>query len=401
MLVNLKSQLKEYSQSELLKRVLNPIILLLTALAFLFSDFRYGAFTFADFILIAIMLVMLVTLQVHVKSNQIKILLCIAIVLIVNTTYSLYFNADVSSRNLITQSIKLLFYATTMVSIYNYINRYDLTKSFLTINKVFAFFSIIIGLYITLAIYSDGSLPYEGLWHFTRRHPTSYEFQGNPNIIRTRSFFSEPAHFGYYLNIILASILFNAHRFKKKLLEIAVIIIGILSTMSFSMIIIMGFIVTVFSIKHLREQGINWKKGYVFLLVVFIVLTVVFWEFLFITVILRAVNIISGTDNSATNRIVESWQYVADQSLFFGNGISHTPTITNNFAYILSDLGLIGFIPFILIVATMIYINFPMGMVIVMLNFSRGGYLAAPFWFVLLFFFLFSIERSKFKDSRV
>lgn len=396
----LQNQLEANPPLSLYKVVLSNVLLSLTAFAFLFSDFRHGAFTFADYILILVMGIVLFSLQLQIKPNQIKVLIFVGLILLVNIGYSLYFNDTVSFNNLMTQSIKLLFYATTVIALYNYIDRNNLSHSFLTINKFVAFFSILIGLYITIAIYSDGLLPYEGLWHFTRRHPTSYEFQGNPNIIRTRSFFSEPAHFGYYLNIILASILFNVRNYKKKLSEITILIIGILLTMSFSMVVIMTVIIALFTLLQLKENGFKWKKEYYLVIGFFIFLIIIFWEFLFVTIILRTLNIMSGTDNSATNRMIESWQYVGEQSVIFGNGISHTPTITNNFAYIISDLGLIGFVPFLIAVLYMIYKNFPMGIVFVMLNFSRGGYLAAPFWLVLLFYYLYSIENDRDKIFR-
>lgn len=371
-----------------------PVLLSLVGLAFLLSDFRYNGFTFADFLLMFMMLILFLSGQMRLTCKQGMIIAIIVSILIVNMVSSIKFNPDIIQRNLMTQSIKLSFYLITMMVLYNYIDRFNLRKSFLTINKVIAYASIVIGIYITLALYTGGELPYEFLWRFTRSHPTSYEFQGNPNIIRTRSLFSEPAHFGFYLNVILASILFNVQHYKKRLVDVVILVAGILTTLSYSMVGIMLILLTYYSLAYVKEKKIRWSIRHTIIVGVIIVGLFIFWDYLYITLIERTLNILGGNDSSVTNRLFNSWQYVADQSLIYGNGISHTPTITNNFAYMLSDFGLIGFIPFILFTIYMLYVNVPFGLTFVMLNFSRGGYLAAPFWIVLLFYFLYSLKGN-------
>lgn len=266
-----------------------------------------------------------------------------------------------------------------------------------------AVFAIAIGLYITIAIALNKELPYEFIWEFTRTDTFSYQFQGNSNIIRTRSLFSEPAHLGYFLNIVLTINLFSKYKDDYKLFFETFIIFGILLTLSYSSIIIMISLIILRSIMYIYNNGfkkikIN-KYGLLFILIIVVASAFIMQDFLYTTLIERTIGIFNGIDNSAYNRIYNSWSYISKESLVLGNGIGHTPPIQNIYAYFLSDLGIL---PFIIICAFTVYVlklNLGFGFAFILLNFSKGGYLSPIFlvFLICLFIFTFDFESEQLK----
>ena len=86
---------------------------------------------------------------------------------------------------------------------------------------------------------------------------------------------------------------------------------------------------------------------------------------------------------------VRSWNYVNKEHIFMGNGMGHTPEIWNIYAYVLSDLGLIAFILFCIFSVFLIIKNYKMGILFIVLNFQKGGYLSSAFWSYLLLLFIY------------
>lgn len=372
-----------------------PFFITLSALAFLLSDFLYRYFSFGDFIFIFMIALMFFIGQYRIKPHQVTWIAIPILILLLNMILSMQHVDLVDTSVLVTQSIKAVFYLFVLVGLYNFIKRNKLERKFLSIHTHVAFVAVAIGLYITIALYSNERLPHEFLWTFTRSHPTSYQFQGNPAIIRTRSLFSEPAHFGYYLVTILSAHLFNKQDLERNWLSLSVLILGILLTLSYSMIAILLIMIFIFIVQQIVRGSAEWKKSYFLFIPLLAIVVVLFWEFIDEALIQRTLNILSGEDSSTVNRLFESWSYVDSSRLIIGNGIGHTPAITNNYAYILSDLGLIGLIPALIFTAWLFIKNYPMAIVFVFLNVSRGGYLSPAFWFVCLFVLVFSIDNSE------
>lgn len=382
------------------RNVLRHLILILTATAFLFSDFRLGSFTFSDFILMAITGLLAVSGKIRITRQQGFWILVILSFLLLHVILHIQRPEIFSRTVVVTQSVKVLFYLTALLAIYNFIIERSLQASFLKISTILAVLSVLIGVYITIAIYSDGRLPYEFFWNFTRTHPTSFEFQGNPDIIRTRSLFSEPAHLGYYLLVILSANLFNTMKIKTGPLMLGTLIMGILFTLSYSMILALAVVLAYYFISHSLKNGFNWNKYHLIFIALVFLMGVIFWDFISVTLIDRSVRIVSGQDPSTTNRLLESWQYVDSSNILVGNGIGHTPVITNNFAYVLSDFGLIGFIPVMIFTGYLFHVNLPFAMLLVLLNMFRGGYLSAALWIVLLYFFVYSFKEKEMSIDR-
>lgn len=372
-----------------------PAFLFLIGLAFLISDFIHYHFSFADFIFIAVLPILFIMGQYRIYAEQVKWLFTPVLVLLINIILSVQHIPGIETTVLVTQSIKGLFYLFALVGLYNYIRRNQEEERFLKVNNVLAIFSVCIGVYITIALYSDGRLPFEGLWHFTRSHPTSYEFQGNSDIIRTRSLFSEPAHFGFYLNSLLACNLFNKQKFEKQWLAILFLVVGVMITLSYSMIGIMFLILLVYLISMVRQGKVVFQKKKLAIIPLVLLVLLMFWDVIDETLIQRTLRIFSGDDSSAFNRMIESWEYVSPSHWWLGNGIGHTPTITNNFAYVLSDFGIIGFIPAVIFTIWLLVLNLPIALVYVMLNISRGGYLSPTFWLLTLFTLLYSAKQRE------
>lgn len=394
MFIDIRERIFSNQYMKMIESITGYFILVLISISFLLSDFRHGAFTFADYILIGVFLLLVITLRIRLSLNQIGILSGLGVMLLINGLIQMRYSDITTQSVLVTQSVKLLFYAGNMVLIFNFIKEDKLEKTFLNTNNYIALVSIVIGIYITIALYSNGRLPFEFFWEFTRSHPTSYEFQGNPNIIRTRSLFSEPAHFGYYLLVILGANLFNKQSYRPNIAIISVLSLGVLSTLSYSMVVGLILTMIMYLVITFKGRRLEWRNSYYWLFGFFSVLIVAFWNFISVTIIDRTRRIFSGQDPSTTNRLLESWQYVSSDTILIGNGIGHTPVITNNFAYILSDFGLMGFIPALVGTGFLFYLNIPFAVLVVLLNIFRGGYLSAPFWIVLLIFFLYSFKEN-------
>ncbi|WP_423188915.1 hypothetical protein ACO1PF_10025 [Alkalibacterium sp. f15] len=259
-------------------------------------------------------------------------------------------------------------------------------------NNYLAVLTILIGIIIIVAIYTDNHHISRFFWTYTRQDYRSYYYAGNDSIVRMRSIFSEPAHLGHYLNtIFFANLFFNK---SKKGYILIILMLGILLTFSYSMIFI--FLITGFSylLVNTIKGNIKWTKKVWYLVIPMTLILAMLWDIIYVTIIERTINILSGMDGSAYNRIIESWIYVENERLIFGNGIGHTPPITNIYAYVISDFGLIGFIPYLGLTGYIILNSLTTGILFITMNMAKGGYLNPSFWLFLLFVFLYGIIPS-------
>ena len=233
---------------------------------------------------------------------------------------------------------------------------------------------------------------YTFLWTFTRTDQTSYLFNENPNIFRTRSLFSEPAHLGFYLNTVIFANVFSEE--KNNYWVLSILAAGVLLTLSYSMIIIIIVTSMVYLASLLIKGDFKWHWWYLTPIIPIVVLSGYLWEFINVAILQKTLDIFAGSDGSAYNRIIESWIYVPEERIIFGNGIAHSPPITNTFAYVLTDFGLVGFIPYVIFTFYIFYIKPSLFVLFVMMNAAKGGYLNPSFWLFLLFMFVCMFKKS-------
>lgn len=367
---------------------------LMIGLSFLLFDWTLTYFPISDYLLGFTFIVLFVTGQFKLYRKQWAWLSIPIIIILINIILTYFLNDYwVDNTLLISSLIKLSFYTIFIFSFYNYYTKHLYQNILLKVNVIIAIISVIIALYIIVALYSEGLLPYEGLWKFTRTDPKSYLFE-QTNIVRARSLFSEPAHLGYYLNTLLACILFNKESININIWGVVTLVIGVMLSMSYSAIGILAIIIGMYFILKLINKEVRLNKYSILIPILFGLLLVVFWDFIEVTIIERTVSILSGEDGSAWTRLSASWNYIEPNRWWFGNGVGHSPPITNVFAYILTDFGIIGFIPYIIFTIWMLYMNFPMGIVFILLNFAKGGYLTPAFCLMIFFLVLYSKKTS-------
>lgn len=374
------------------------ILINIMCLAFILSDWMLGIFSFSDYLFALILFMLLLSNNFKINPPQYKWVGVVLGVVFFNIFLNFVSNEEFNFKAGIAGMFKVTLYTIVIIGFYNFIMRNRLEEKLLKRMNLFAIFVCFIGFYISIALSTEGLIPYEFFWHFTRTDSISYLFEGSEDLYRLRSVFSEPSYLGYYLTIILGVNLFNKQYIKVNKIFLLLITISIILTFSYSSIGIMLliFVLHFFS----RETLINLKNSninYFYVLMILIVLSVVLFttkDIIQVTIIERTRDILAGKDSSASARLLESWQYVNTSNLIRGNGIGHTPDIWNIYAYFLSDLGIIAFIGSVIFSGYLIKKNYKLGIIFIALNFQKGGYLAAPFYILILLFIVFSHRRE-------
>ena len=379
--------------------VWSNIILFLMSLSFVVTDWMIGIFTLSDYIFALVGMCLFISGNYKIKRKQLLWILLILGVIAANIVMNVYYNETFILKTGMAALIRVTYYVALVIGVYNYVKDQKLEGQFLKILNIIAVVICFIGVYITIALYSKGQLPYEFFWEFTRTDLLSYAFNENPEFIRTRSIFSEPAYLGYFLNIILAMNYFNKVNVKIKKGFTIVISLTLFLTFSYSAIGIMLMIQSLYFIDKINFKKFKWTKKTTFSLLLLIVIGIFSWDLINETIINRTADIISGEDGSAYFRIIRSWDYVNVDHIFLGNGIGHTPNVWNIYAYILSDLGLVAFFLSCLFSLYALFVNFRMGLVFIALNFQKGGYLNPAFSFFLLLIFIYIGNRDKNNDN--
>lgn len=380
------------------KLLWSNIFLCAVCLSFVVSDWMLGLFTFSEYILGGTVFLMILIGQFRISTNQLKWISMLFVFFVVHLGLQETLNDLFVLKTGIAAFIKLMFYIIVICGLYNYIFKYGLKKQFLKYNNILAILACLIGWYITFAIYSENIFPYEFFWAFTRSDTPSYVFNnGIISFVRTKSLFSEPSYFGFYLNTILTMNLFNSDEIKINKWFIAIIIFTTFLTVSYSAIGIMVFIIVLYIITTKRNLlKWSWKKG-VFLtlaLIMMAIIYILFSDFINHAFIQRTIDIFTDTNNSGYSRLFGSWKYVDGDNFMLGNGLGHTPSIWNIYAYMLSDLGLFGLLIFIMLTFIILRRNFKIGIIFILLNFSKGGYLSSSFWLLMLLVFVFSKKKE-------
>lgn len=372
-----------------------PLILVLLGIAFVVSDWLFSYFTFSEYILFFVLAYFLFTMNFRLSKDQLQSISILVIFLIVHGLVHYLNSSSFELRIAVPGMVKLIFYSVSVSVIINYIQEFEYQESFLIINNAVAVITIILGIYITYQLYQDSRIPQELFWRFTRRDIYSYYFESNPTIIRSRSIFSEPAHLGFYLNTLITANLFSVYQSKLLHIMTAILSIGIILTFSYSMIGILVVILIIKGYHLLINKQFSWSKWYLLIPIALIVLAVINWEAVNTALIQRTIAILSGEDTSARMRLFDSWQYVTRENFLWGNGIGHTPVVTNVYAYALSDFGIFGLVLIFTATGWLIYTNWSIGLVFFLLNSAKGGYLSSSYWLMILVLLLYGMNKEK------
>ena len=365
------------------------IVLITLGISATVADWMVGIFSLSDFLFGFIAACLIISGNYWIKKEQFGWILLLLGVIAVNILMN-YFNNDLFIlKTGIAAFIKVAYYAFFIAGIYNFVKKNSLEALLLKILNIVAIVICMIGIYITIALYLNGKLPYEFFWKLTRTDETSYLYDGIENIFRTRSIFSEPSYLGYYLNIMLGLNYFNKKNIIINKYINLLITLTIILTFSYSAIAVMLGIQAMHFIRLKTIKKIKVNGFLIICLLAVVILTVLAWDIIQVTIIDRTAAILSGTDYSTRGRLWESWQYVNREHLFMGNGIGHTPSIWNIYAYILSDVGLGAFLLFCLFSVYVLMTNFKMGILFILLNFQKGGYLSPEFWIFILLLFIY------------
>ena len=367
---------------QLYPTIFNTALIVLLVWVMILSDWSVLNVSFGDFLLVGIVLLLLsnVPIDFSKKQQQLFIISTSSIILITLLAY-ITGPADMNIKLLLFSNVKLMFYIGAVMMIYNYISSRGLNPKFVRINTYMSLLVIAIGIVIIYLILTDQLDILHKIWHFTRIDDRSYHL-GSSEIIRMRSLFAEPAHLGFYLNISLYFVL--KQRNKYWLVYTVLISIGIVLTLSYSMIMIGSWLIMSTIAKHVKLSQFKWDGRYLIVVAVMLLIALIFGEFLYEAIYIRTLNILSGEDGSAIARLMGSWQQIDSGHLLFGVGAAHSTNITNMYAYALSDFGIIGLLG--LLAGTGIIFTFGLreGVFFTLMNISKGGYLNPLFWLFIL-----------------
>lgn len=147
-------------------------------------------------------------------------------------------------------------------------------------------------------------------------------------------------------------------------------------------------------LKSILQGKYKWSKIHLFAIGLVVSVMFLTKEVINVAIVERTTNILTGGDSSAYNRLIESWLWVDRERIWFGNLIGHTPPITNVFAYVLSDFGFFGLIPYLLFTFSMAISNFTVFVFFVGMNIAKGGYLNPAYWLMLTYIFLYFLKYN-------
>lgn len=373
--------------------VFDNIVVLLFTLSFVTVDWTLSIVTFSDVILLLCVILLILKSKVIITTVQFKYFVLLFMGLIINLCGQLLINAELNVRLSIASILKVTFYSLTLFSMYNFIEKEELSLILKKHLKIVTLLIIIIGVYILFNLnYYHLNIPFEFFWTFTRND--GFRFMGERTYFRANSIFSEPAHYGFFLNTVLFYLLNGKQITKSDTITILVIIGAVITTFSYSSLLIAIVVIGSFALENYKRKSLVFNKKYaVISLIIFSTLVFVFRETIYLTTINRTLNIISGEDSSAYNRIIGSFQYISRDNLYTGNGLAQTPPIFNNFAYFITDLGIFGITLSISSVMYFFIKNWHMGVIFILFSSIKGGYLSSQYW-LLLFILISIIEMS-------
>lgn len=381
------------------------LILVLLAVSILVSDWMVGMIAISEIFIGLILVLITVKNFDYIKSINYKFMSAVLLFFIIQFTYNLSVDMTFIFTRAFYNVVKIFFYLTFINVLYNYVRQNKLEKQVLVMLNVTAIIALVIGIYITMSILFFDQLPYEFMWRFTRSDLHSYRFRGPGFIVRTRSIFSEPAHLGYFLNLVIGVNLF--HKLKKSVpvWVTLLLIAGVILTLSYASIAVLGLMILIKGLTLKNKLGIvrnNWINLLLSLLFVGIVIFI-FRENLYQTIIVRTSDILSGEDNSAFVRVINSWLYISRETVLMGRGVGHTPPLQNIYAYFLSDMGILPFVFSLIFTGYIVKNNVGLGLTFILLNFQKGGYLSPIFSISVLIILIHSLNfktKVSFKNRK-
>ncbi|MGG2084514.1 hypothetical protein [Lysinibacillus pakistanensis] len=379
---------------------IEKLVIILTVLGVVLSDLMLGHLSLGDVTIFCALLLaavdMLSALKFKIKISHLLLFLSFLIIIISNFLLNLNINNSFQLTEGIFGLVKFIYYGGIVIVLINYIKFKKIEYMTLKILATIAVITSIIGIYIAIAILLDGLLPYKFFWALTRDEYESYMFVTSAvTLVRIKSIFSEPAHLGVFLNMVLALSYFNHFNFKLKSKYIIVIYLTIFFTLSFSAVITLIFInVFYFLGKEKISKLISRKSSWIS--VCLLLLTGIFlWDIIEKALFSRITFMINGVDESAKVRLIGTWGHISEDYFIIGNGIGNSPFLSNIYSYILSDLGLLSLIIYIFFNIFLLYKNYKLGVIFILINFAKGGYLAVGFWVCLLMFIVFSLKDTE------
>ena len=374
------------------------IVYVLMLASFFLSDWKLpiGGIAFSDLFVIMTLGITSIDIK-YLKRKQVLFILGLISILSLNICANYLFNPVFELGSAWIYFGKFIIYSLTLCNLYNLTREYRMESVLFKFLSIGAIISVTFALLIYLIQTLHLSIPYEFLWKFTRSDVASYTFRGS-SIIRMRGLSSEPSYFGGQIILILTINYFNQFNFRfNPKVEFLILACGILS-FSFSVVPVL-ILLKIFD--FLNRYGLDFLRKYwfVLLLILSIGVVIVFFDQFYITFFDRIIMILNKGDTSASSRLVGSWQYV--KNIFIGNGVGKTPAIWNNFAYVLSDFGLIPFLVFLLGTLYIVKENFYFGIFFIMISFQKGGYLSFYYWLIICFFLIFSKKNVKTRKEGV
>lgn len=253
---------------------------------------------------------------------------------------------------------------------------------------------LLLGVYIATAVYlevnTEIELPYAFLLRFTRLD--GHLFRRDIPIVRMKSIFEEPAHLGYYLNSILSVNVFGTFRLDKGRMFNLFLIVGILMTMSYSAIVITMTILLIKLVYKILKKDIAFSVNYkvIFPALIIVIIVFIFRDVLFTTFIRRTMELLDGTETSGYERLFDSWRYITRENLLLGVGFMHSQGyLWNNYAYAITEMGVIGLAIIGGFNLFLLKSNIGLGLVFLLLNFAKGGYLSSSYWFLILLILIY------------
>lgn len=382
-------------------KLVNALVINLTILAFVLSDWTISYFSFGDLILIPTTFILILKTIKKVTYTQMIIFLIIALLILINLIINFYFNPEFLLKPAVIGGVKVLFFVCFGIGFFTQFNDIKQKRKILFYLNIFSLVIIIIGFIVNIALSKGYDWPIEYLWKFSRTDYQSYYFRGPDSLVRMRSLFSEPAHLGYFLNLIFSINLFGMDNFKGKFIYSFFILVGIVATFSYSSIAIMLVMLIFFAGSSMKKRSlfiIDYRL--IVCITILLAILVIFRETVYNAIVLRTIQIFRGQDNSFISRIIGSWNVVRSENLLFGIGIANSPILYNIYAYFLTEMGIFTFSIFSIFNLVIAKLNIGLGAALIMLNFQRGGYLGVHFWLMLILIILFIDKNPSILDSK-
>lgn len=392
MIINVRNVwLNQYSRR---RKSIEVGLLISVVLSFTLSDWMIGLFTFTEYILGTLIIVAFLTGKFRLYIHQIKWISILVGVIVLHSILIELTGQEINYRVIVIGIIKLLFYLINITWITNLIKDLNLKSFFLLIVNSMAVVILLLGVYIATAVYlevnTEIELPYAFLLRFTRLD--GHLFRRDIPIVRMKSIFEEPAHLGYYLNSILSVNVFGTFRLDKGRMFNLFLIVGILMTMSYSAIVITMTILLIKLVYKILKKDIAFSVNYkvIFPALIIVIIVFIFRDVLFTTFIRRTMELLDGTETSGYERLFDSWRYITRENLLLGVGFMHSQGyLWNNYAYAITEMGVIGLAIIGGFNLFLLKSNIGLGLVFLLLNFAKGGYLSSSYWFLILLILIY------------